>query len=207
MNNIEQTRKTRERFLILLYEKTKQDINEDIDYREICNELGLDENEGWKIYEYLKAKGFAYSTVIGGYINITISGIDIVEEILSASGVDANNSQQVMNFIQIQNMNNSQITQASANITQTLNVTENQGLNLLEFVKLFEEKYKELPFESVDDENEAIAEVQTIKSQLTSPRPKVLIIQEAIKSVTSILEGFTGSMLATMLIEYLNVNK
>lgn len=201
MNNIEQLRNNRERFLILLYEKTNQDINEDVDYREISEELGLDENEGWKIYEYLKAKGLADSTVMGGFINITIYGIDKVEEILSDSGIDANNTQQVMNFIHVQNMNNSQITQGSTQVTQTLNITENQGINLSEFVKLFEQNIEEIPFNSDDEKNEAIAEVNTIKSQLNSPKPKWEIIKLAGNTVKGILEKTAGSVLADQLLE------
>lgn len=203
MNNIEQLRSNRERFLILLYEKTNQDINEDVDYREISEELGLDENEGWKIYDYLKAKGFADSTVMGGYINITIYGIDLVEDILSDSGIDANNSQQVMNFIHVQNMNNSQITQGSTQVNQTLNITENQSVSLSEFVKLFEQKIEEILFDSEDEKSEAIAEVSTIKSQLNSPKPKWEIIKLAGGTVKGILEKAAGSIVAQQLLELL----
>ena len=60
-----------------------------------------------------------------------------------------------------------------------------------------------MQFDSDDDKYEAIAEIQTIKTQLASPRPKEFVIQESRKTLRNIFEGMTGSILATELLRYL----
>ena len=54
-----------------------------------------------------------------------------------------------------------------------------------------------------EDAAELEAEVLTIEHQVASPKPKQLIISESLKSARSILEGVTGSVLATGLLTQL----
>ena len=51
--------------------------------------------------------------------------------------------------------------------------------------------------------NELKADIDTIESQINSPKPKHSIIREGIKSVRNILEGAAGSVLAAELLKML----
>ncbi|AOT10346.1 hypothetical protein [Pseudoalteromonas luteoviolacea] len=99
----------------------------------------------------------------------------------------------------IQNMHNSQLQQDSAGASQNLTVTyENKDL-----IKLLEElksSFEQLEL-SAAAKNELSAEVATIEMQLASPNPKSIIINESLKSSRAILEGITGSVLATGLLQ------
>nr|WP_228518085.1 hypothetical protein [Vibrio parahaemolyticus] len=101
----------------------------------------------------------------------------------------------------IQNMNNSQFQQDSAGATQTLTISENRD-NLREFIQRFNEVHDSLDLDDLTKQ-ELCTEVKTVELQLESPKPKQSIISESIKSIRSILEGVTGSMVATGLLALL----
>ncbi len=101
----------------------------------------------------------------------------------------------------IQNMNNSQFQQDSAGATQTLTINEN-NYNLKEFVKRFNEVSDSLEIDELT-KRELWTEVKMVELQLESPKPKQSIISESIQSIRSILEGITGSIIATGLLALL----
>jgi hypothetical protein len=49
--------------------------------------------------------------------------------------------------------------------------------------------------------NELKSEIETIKSQIKSPRPKSNIIKESLKTTKKILESASGNIAAKILIE------
>jgi hypothetical protein len=51
-----------------------------------------------------------------------------------------------------------------------------------------------------DDEAVAQSDLATIETQLSSPRPKVEIIKESLRSIRNIAEGTVGSMAASGII-------
>lgn len=119
MNNISEKKKKRIEFLNLLYEKSNDDIHKAVIYSEISQELNLDDDESYKIFQYLKEKGLAHAIHLGGGIGITQLGIDEVEMNLSVVNEEKANQPSVINYIQIGQMHNSQIIQGSSNIKQT----------------------------------------------------------------------------------------
>jgi len=52
-----------------------------------------------------------------------------------------------------------------------------------------------------DDERAVESDIATIEAQVSSPRPKMEIINECLRSVSSIAEGTTGSIVAAEIIE------
>jgi hypothetical protein len=76
----------------------------------------------------------------------------------------------------------------------------------LDGVRRFVEQYDDAE-PSLDLEPESAAEAQadiaTIRAQLNSPKPKPEIIRQSLQSVRAILEGATGSMAASGLLELL----
>ena len=68
------------------------------------------------------------------------------------------------------------------------------------FVEKLDNSIQELLL-STEQESELRAEVETIKSQLTSPKPKATILHECGISIRSILEKAGGSMVGSLLTE------
>ena len=91
-------------------------------------------------------------------------------------------------------MNNSQIQQFSDNSKQEIN---------LELLDTLLAKADEFALESKltkDQKDELRTEISTIQLQKSSPKPKMIIIKEALKTIRNIAEGMTGSIIAAELL-------
>lgn len=100
------------------------------------------------------------------------------------------------------NIENSQFQQNTSKSTQTKNIK----LNVIE-VSNFTEKLKEsLSVLELDNNSakELKYEILTLESQLSSPKPKSVIVNESLKSIRSILEGIAGSVVAAGLLYILS---
>ena len=101
----------------------------------------------------------------------------------------------------IGSMKNSQLQQDSAGASQTQNITQ-PSVDISAFIEELKSSLHDLGLNK-DDTAELQAEVFTIEHQLASPKPKSIIIGESLKSARSIIEGITGSVLATGLLAQL----
>lgn len=102
----------------------------------------------------------------------------------------------------INKMENSQLLQNSSNSKQTLNINKStDDLHML--LNELTNALSQLQLND-DDQAELKAEISTVSNQLSSPKPKSLIIKESLRSAKSILEGVTSSVLATGLVEKLS---
>ena len=52
-----------------------------------------------------------------------------------------------------------------------------------------------------DDERAVASDIATIEAQVLSPRPKIEVIRECLRSIRNIAEGTAGSMVAAGIIE------
>nr|WP_152513146.1 hypothetical protein [Pseudomonas sp. P818] len=101
----------------------------------------------------------------------------------------------------IGSMQNSQLQQDSPNATQSLTV--NMDLNQLAgFIEKLKKQLEGLQLNSTEKE-ELRAEIATIEHQIASPKPKSVIVRESLKTVRSLLEGITGSVIASGLLAQL----
>ncbi|EGQ9322160.1 hypothetical protein DU972_003978 [Vibrio mimicus] len=103
----------------------------------------------------------------------------------------------------IGSMQNSQLQQASDNSHQSMDFEVNDS-HVTEFVEILKSSIRQLHLNE-SDANELNAEVATIEHQLASPKPKKIILSESLKSVRNIIEGATGSIVATGLLAQLSV--
>lgn len=92
-------------------------------------------------------------------------------------------------------MENSQLQQNSDGATQTQNISQSP-IDLNDFIQKLKVSIHDLGLNQ-QDVAELEAEILTIEHQSASPKPKQLIISESLKSARAILEGITGSVLAT----------
>ncbi|MFI3190984.1 hypothetical protein BCS42_12760 [Crenothrix sp. D3] len=99
----------------------------------------------------------------------------------------------------IGSMHNSQIQQDSAGATQSLAITETDTTELKKFVEELKNAMAgfQLAQEQSQDLKEAIA---TLEIQVNSAKPKNVIIHESLHTVRNIIEGMTGSVIASGLI-------
>lgn len=101
----------------------------------------------------------------------------------------------------IGSMTNSQFQQDSPYASQALSVN-NDLTQVAKFIETLKGQLEDLQLEQ-SQEQELKAEVVTIESQLSSPKPKPVIVNESLKSIRSVLEGVTGSLIASGLLTQL----
>ena len=93
-------------------------------------------------------------------------------------------------------MEQSEIQQDTFKSTQSLLVSQ---LDLAKVKELIDSLSRNINRIGVDNEHmpELVADVQTIKAQLSSSKPKPSIIKESLSSMRTILEGAASSVLAS----------
>jgi hypothetical protein len=104
----------------------------------------------------------------------------------------------------IGNMHNSQLQQDSAGATQSLSVTETNTTELKNFIEELKKAMDSLQLaqEQSQELNEAIA---MLEIQVNSAKPNNVIIRESGRTVRNVLEGMTGSIIASGLIYQLGL--
>lgn len=95
----------------------------------------------------------------------------------------------------IGSMSHSQLQQHSSGSSQVINAALNLEA-LTELIRLLNSAKSTLPLES-PIRAEYVAEIQTLESQASSPKPKTTILAESLKSIRTILEGAAGNVLAS----------
>jgi hypothetical protein len=105
-----------------------------------------------------------------------------------------------INYIYVEQMNGSQIQQGSNQSTQNGNYSSNDFEAILKFIADLKGKIAELKLDR-DTQKEANSEIETIESQIRSPRPKSGIIKECLLTIRSILEGAAGNVIAGLLLQ------
>jgi hypothetical protein len=99
---------------------------------------------------------------------------------------------------------NSQIQQGSDHSTQSMSVAGLDVKALTEFMASLNTHIADLKL-GMTETRQVQAEVSTVETQLSSPRPNRVILRESLRSIRNILEGCAGSLLASGLI--LEINK
>ncbi len=200
MESIEEKNRKRLEFLKLLYEKS-QGIRLPVHTEDLASELNFTEVETHTLAKYLHDKGLIKLSNLTS--QITPDGVNEIEAALSKPDESTEYFPPVNIINNYGSMHNSQIMQGSNRSNQTFDLNEETLKNLEKFIELFEKRFSELEFKSENDEKETIAEIQTIKAQVKSPKPKEMVIKESRKTLRNILEGMTGSILATELLKLL----
>lgn len=95
----------------------------------------------------------------------------------------------------IGSMRHSQLQQHFSGSSQVINAALNLEA-LTELIRLLNSAKSTLPLES-SIRAEYVAEIQTLESQASSPKPKTTILAESLKSIRTILEGAAGNVLAS----------
>ncbi len=97
---------------------------------------------------------------------------------------------------------NSQIQQATSGSAQSMTVRQTDIAVIKEIMKELKNSIPQLPVNAAD-RSQIQADVQAVEAQLSSPRPNSSVITELIASITNILEGCAGSLLASGVLQKL----
>ena len=202
VNNIQEVKRKRFLFLKRLYEVTEGSNLASVNLWELGAELGFSHSETDRIEEFLRGEGLTQRVAFGGLIGITHRGVVEVEAALSKPDEPTTYFPPV-NYIHVEQMIGSQIQQGTNQSSQALTYTANDIEAIVEFVSdlknlLFELKLSEEAHAEVE------ADIETIESQIKSPRPKATIIRECLASLRSIFEGIVGNAVAPLLVQQIS---
>ena len=115
-------------------------------------------------------------------------------------------SKEPKNIYNIQHFNgtvsNSAFQQGTENSNQFLTIDENEIDSISKFLLDLNKKLPDLDLNQ-DNKSEIGIDVQTIETQLKSKTPKRVIVEESLRSIRNVLEGATGSLLASGLLNQL----
>jgi len=98
------------------------------------------------------------------------------------------------------NFDKSQIQIETQNSTQLFSEKNFDIKKLNEFIVNLNKSVDDLKLKD-DNKNELLAEIETLKSQAKSPKPKKGIIRETLLSIKTILEAASGNIIASSLLQ------
>ncbi|MDH3339764.1 MAG: hypothetical protein OEL84_00610 [Nitrosopumilus sp.] len=197
MSEIDEIKKQRFLFLHELWKLTAGDHSKRVLVRQISEPLNLKEGDARTIVQYLVGEdlleitthGFNIPSYSDASLYIKHKGVVEVEQALSKPELPTPHfPASVVNNINIGTMTNSNISQASSGINQTITIspeTKKELTDLINILKEFLEKEGLIQ----EQKDELISDISTIESQISSPKPKTGIISESLSSAKSILES------------------
>jgi hypothetical protein len=197
-NKIRETQRRRFQFLLKLYELSNVDELFSIDAFELGGQLGFPKNEISRIDDYLRGENLI-TGIASTLIAITHQGIVEIERALTKPDEPTTYFPPV-NIIQVAQMIDSQIQQGTSQSSQVLNYSSNDIEAITKFIADLKGQLPELKLDA-DTQAEVEADVETIETQVKSPRPKHVIIREGLLSLRRILEGAAGSVIAALLVQ------
>jgi len=204
MNATEEMKTKRSQFLHKLYGLTGGDESKWFRVFQIGEELGFDSNLTANIARYLGGEGLivVHKTFTGdpnnNLIGISHEGIREVEGAVSDPGTPTYHFQSG-NTIYVGQMTGSQIQQASPEATQVVAIGEDRYEELKEIIQSLKDSIDQLGIEP-QQKDDLQAEIRTMDAQMSSSKPKAAIITECLSSIRVIIEGATGSLLASSLL-------
>jgi len=191
MDTIAERKLQRFRFLKYLYETARASEFVTVPDAEITQNVGLSQGDFTDTFRYLAQEGLASGSSSG--VCLTHAGVVEIESALSQP--DTPTQHFPVNIIHIGQMSHSQIQQGSIGSTQSGTFAPDLAA-VGEFIRSLKAQLPQLQLAG-DDEAVAQSDIATIEMQLASPRPKVEIIKESLRSIRNIAEGAVGSLAAS----------
>lgn len=195
---IKEKQKNRFQFLKKLYDEAKGSEMAAYDMQELGGEIGIPYDETSEVVSYLIQEDLIAAYGLGGGIHLTHWGIKEMEQALSEPEKSTEHFMPV-NIIQIGTMNNSSVQQATHHSVIHQKLGKEEVSNLNKIIAAIEELQKTLAL-SGELQEEFISEIQTLKIQTKSPKPKSIVVHECLKSIRNILEGVVGNASAPSII-------
>lgn len=186
-------------FLKALYDAVDGSPRSYVNMWELGTDIGFDRKTTDNIVEYLVDQNLVEYFAIGGNIVITHSGVLEIEEAVGNPNKPTEHFSPI-NIINVESMTNSAIQQGTTNSNQSTIFNANDLSKLDEVVRLLEETTAKLDISS-EQLSELTSEIETIKSQRKSPKPKRVIINESLKTIRNVIESTAVKAATTGLVE------
>lgn len=201
MQNIQQKRIDRFRFLHRMYEITDGVPHNSCDMWDLGSELGYDGEYIEDIVTYLDGERLINHVVMGGEIAMTHRGRKKVEEALEKPNEETEYFPPVVNIINVKSMSQSQIVQGSSDVGDISINIENTDLPALK--KAFESLLERVDELKASEEvtRQLVADARSALDQLNSPKPNMKVLGYLKKSVVDLLKSIAGSAIAAELLK------
>ncbi|MEA2006251.1 MAG: hypothetical protein U9O50_08370 [Acidobacteriota bacterium] len=201
--DIEEKKEKRFRFLYLLYQRWGKNPHEYPNMYSLGKQLGFSKSFTHSICSYLNGKEMIEIMSRDGIVKILQPGIEEVENALSKPDEPTEHFPPVKNIIIIKEVTDSQIQIDSPHSIQ-IKADKELTDKLEELNKFIKDNIEQLMLNE-DDKQELQTEIQTIDIQLSSPKPKRNILKECVSSIRRIMEGATGQIIASQIIDKLGL--
>jgi hypothetical protein len=192
VDTIAEQKLRRFRFLKYLYERTGGSETEIVPDAEAMQGSGLSKSDFDLVCDYLLKEGLIEGTLDA----VCLAHAGVVEVEAALSQPDRPTEHFPVNIIHIEQMSHSQIQQGTADSTQSAMFGSLDLAAVTGFVRALKTQLPQLGLTG-DDGAVAQSDLATIETQLSSPRPKVEIVKESLRSIRNIAEGAVGSMAAS----------
>ncbi len=139
-------------------------------------------------------------STIGGNSHSSLSISEIIEIINTTLKFGGPSRFPPVSYIHVENMSHSRIQQSTSDSNQVFNFSSENKKEIVELISEIKQHIDELNL-SLQDKSEAKADVETIETQIASPKPKSAIIRESLLSLKTIFEGIAGNVVADLLLK------
>ena len=188
-------------FLKTLYEDSNGNTLDFVDMYELGEKLGLTSDVAYQTAQYLDGEGLLEIRTLDGGVTITHSGVIEIEEAIENPGEKTEHFPPI-NIITIHSMENSVIQQGSPGSVQKVNYGTTELDKVKAILAELEKRMDQINL-SANDNQEMLQEIQTIKAQLGSPKPKSVIISESLKTIRELLLNVTGNVYTPVIVEWI----
>ena len=184
--------KQRFRFLKALYDRVGDNIATAHHYSWLADDIGLDHPSAGRFAQHLHSQGLL-SLTTDGQVRITHIGVREIEAAVTKPQLPTQHFPAYV--INIQTMTNSSIQQGTQHSSSVIIVNQNEVQSLKQLVTHIRESADKIPLSS-QERTEMEAEFRTLESQLSSPKPKHVIVSESLRTLRTILENAGAALLA-----------
>jgi hypothetical protein len=198
---LEEKKKYRLLFLKKLYEECDGDTLALIDMHQLGSEIGIPGDSVYTTAQYLHAEGLLQIRTMDGNVSITHDGILEIEEAIENPDEQTEHFPPI-NIININSMENSVIQQGSPGGIQTVTFNTNDFGQIRKLIDELESQFKNIKLPD-DGLIELKQEIETLKVQLASPKPKSIILNESLKTIKDLLLSVTANVYTPVIIEWI----
>ena len=158
----------------------------------VGEDLGIPRDEIWDVASYLWQEGLAERTDLGGGISITHAGVKEVEAALSAPSQPTARFPAARNVIRIERAVNTVIQQGNVRSTQTVRLDADATATAAELAGAVEAALERLEA-AEEDRDELRVQLEAMRAQLASPKPRLGAVRAAAVAIKETLEGLAGT--------------
>jgi hypothetical protein len=151
------------RYMIELHSATQGDTGVQVSMYEVGSSMGMDKGEAGALAESLIVEGWVELVSLSGAISLTPQGLEVLEVSGSVQGATV---------VPLQLGSGPVLEKSGSEAVETI---------LSEIKSLFEKK--NIPYDSLE---EIIIDIKTIELQLLSPRPKLEVVRELLRSLMDV---------------------